>query len=237
MTKSKHLNPKKPLLPSPKTIESIEISEKAVERLTQYRHILQSIQMDGQSTIFSHEIAQLAGATSAQVRRDLMEVGYAGHPRHGYEVSGLLTKLDRFFLSNSGIQLALVGVGNLGRAILSYFSSKGTQFTVVGAFDNDPAKQNRTICGSHCQSIDQIGEVLAGKKIDVGIIAVPAGEAQYVTDQLIRAGVQGILNLAPVHLKVPPSVYVEDFDLTRSIEKVAFFTKKFLQPQQKRKQP
>jgi redox-sensing transcriptional repressor len=95
----------------------------------------------------------------------------------------------------------------------------------VAAFDTDPHKVNRVIHGCRCYPKQQLKEVVAANGIKIGIIAVPATEAQYVADSLIATGVRGILNFAPAPLHVPPSVFVEDIDLTMSLEKVAYFAR------------
>jgi redox-sensing transcriptional repressor len=156
-----------------------------------------------------------------------MEVGYLGHPRHGYEISGLLTRLDAYFGMDRGIKMVLVGVGNLGRAILNYFVGKQSHISMEAAFDTDPAKFDRTIGGCHCYPIDQLPGVVSGKGVHIGIITVPAAQAQMVAELLVKAGVNGLVNLAPARLRVPPSVFVEDMDVSLAIEKVAYFSKVF----------
>jgi redox-sensing transcriptional repressor len=98
--------------------------------------------------------------------------------------------------------------------------------SIVAAFDNNPHKVGRVIHGCRCYSLDELPEVVRQLNIQVGVLTVPAGEAQAVADMLVRSGVKGILNFAPVPLKAPPNVYVEDIDMTMSLEKVAFFAGK-----------
>ena len=167
----------------------------------------------------------MAGATAAQVRRDIMNIGYSGNPNRGYDVKELSGSIGSFLDEPEGQRAALVGVGNLGRAMLSYFAGRRPKLFIDAAFDNDPKKFGRVINGCHCFPIEEIGRVVAEKKITIGIITVPANEAQKTTDILVRAGVRGILNFAPVPLRIPSNVYVEDIDMTMSLEKVAYFAR------------
>lgn len=202
------------------------VSERVIGRLAFYRRILQRAAEDGRVTIYSHEIAEACDATSTQVRRDLMAVGFPGHPIHGYDVEGLLAKMDRFLEVHRGVRLALVGVGNLGRALMSYFSRGRSTMTIEAAFDVDPARVNRTIGGIHSYPLDQLPDVLAGTKVDVGVIAVPEDAAQHVADLLVAAGVRSLINLAPVRVRVPRSVFVEDVDIGIAIERAAFYARR-----------
>ena len=201
-------------------------SDKTIGRLSLYRRLLSGLLSDGVANTFSHQLASLAGVTAAQVRRDLMAIGYSGTTKRGYEVPELIDSIAQFLDSAQGQSVALVGVGNLGRAILSYFSGRRPHLSIVAAFDNDPYKINRVIHGCHCYSLEDLPEVVRKNNIHVGIITVPAAVAQSCTDSLVGAGVRGLLNFAPIRLRVPPSIYVEDIDMTMSLEKVAYFARK-----------
>lgn len=199
--------------------------QRTVARLAQYRRLLLQARDDGKASIYSHEIGEILGITPPQVRRDLMEVGFLGHPRHGYETAGLLERLDAYFGMDKGIRMVLVGVGNLGRAVLGYFVGKQSHITVEAAFDADPEKSGRVLHGCHCHPLSELPAVLAGKTIHVGLITVPASEAQKTADLLVKAGVRSLVNFAPARLRVPPTVFVEDLDVTLGIEKAAYFAK------------
>ncbi len=200
-------------------------SEKTIGRLSLYRRLLNEMQAEGATGVYSHELAAKAGVTAAQVRRDMMAVGYSGSPTKGYNVAGLGEAIGTFLDAPEPEGVALVGVGNLGRAILAFFAGRRPKLAVVAAFDNDPEKVGRVIQGCRCYSIDEMAERIAEHGIRAAIVTVPAGAAQSVADLLVRAGVQGLLNFAPVPLRVPPTVYVEDIDMTMSLEKVAYFAR------------
>jgi len=202
------------------------ISDKTIGRLSLYRRLLRRGIPGGCRYIFSHELAALAGVTAAQVRRDIMNIGYSGNPNRGYDVKELAESIGNFLDAPEGQRAALVGVGNLGRAILAYFSGRRPKLSIAAAFDIDPAKCGKVIHGCRCYSVKELGEVVRGKDITVGIITVPASEAQGTADLLVEVGIKGILNFAPVPLRIPPGVYVEDIDMTMSLEKVAYFARK-----------
>jgi redox-sensing transcriptional repressor len=201
------------------------ISNRSIGRLSLYRRLLNVLQAEGIRNIYSHQLATLAGCTAAQVRRDLMVVGYSGSPTHGYEVARLIESLREFLDAPGGQGVALVGVGNLGKAILTYFAGRRPNLKIVAAFDNDPYKANRVIHGCRCYSMENLHEVTKSQGIRLAIITVPAQAAQAVADALVKGGVRGILNFAPVRLRAGPRVHVEDIDMTVSLEKVAYFAR------------
>jgi len=201
-------------------------SEKTIGRLSLYRRLLNSLKAEGVRNVYSHQLAAMAGGSAAQVRRDIMAIGYTGTPAHGYDVESLIDSIGNFMDAPGGMGAGLVGVGNLGRAILAYFSGRRPKLSIVAAFDSDPAKTQRVIHGCPCYPMEQLRATVKEKNIRIGVISVPAPKAQDVAEQLIEAGVKGILNFAPVRLHVPSSVYVEDNDITTSLEKVAYFARK-----------
>lgn len=201
-------------------------SDKTIGRLSLYRRLLNRLQSEGAGNTFSHQLASLAGVTAAQVRRDLMAIGYSGTTKRGYEVPELIESIGQFLDAARGQGAALIGVGNLGRAILSYFTGRRPNLAIVAAFDSDPYKVDRVIHGCRCYSLEDMSAVVKANDIRVGIITVPAAVAQSVADMLVAAGVRGILNFAPIRLRVPHHTYVEDIDMTMSLEKVAYFARK-----------
>jgi len=202
-----------------------KLSDRTVGRLSLYRRLLNNLAKTGAKFVFSHDLAAAAGATAAQVRRDVMAVGYTGSPTKGYEIAELADSIARFIDGEQPQPVALVGVGNLGRAILAYFTGRRPNLCIVAAFDRDEHRVNRVIHGCRCYPVELLEETVAAKGIRTAIIAVPAGEAQAVADRLVRAGVRGLLNFAPTPLRVPQNVFVQEMDITTSLEKVAFFAR------------
>ena len=136
-----------------------------------------------------------------------------------------LQSIRSFLDSPNRVGVALVGIGNLGRAIMAYFVNRRPKLSIVAAFDTDPDKINRVIHGCRCYPISEMEEIIKSQNIKIGIISVPAAEAQNIADSLVRAGINGILNFAPARLHLPPDVYVEDNDITTSLEIVAYHSR------------
>jgi len=199
------------------------IPHRTVGRLTLYWRTLRDLGPDGGSHIYSHVLAVKAGVTAAQVRRDLMVVGYTGTPAHGYDVLRLKEHIEAFLFPPTEQRVALAGVGNIGRALLQFFSGRRPSLRIVASFEKNPEKYDRLIGGCPCHSIERAESIIRELGITVGIIAVPADEARFVAQSFVNAGVRGILNFARTPIQVPPDVYVEDIDLAMSMDKVAFF--------------
>jgi redox-sensing transcriptional repressor len=203
------------------------IPHRTVGRLSLYRRILRDLASEEQN-IYSHVLATKARVTAAQVRRDLMVVGYTGTPARGYSVASLLQHIEKFLFPRSVQNVALAGVGNIGRAILAFFAGRRPTLKIVASFDKSPDKCNRLFGGCPCFPIDQAEQIIRDHGITVGIIAVPAEEAQAVADAFVAAGIRGILNFARTPLRMPPEVYVENIDLAVAMDKVAFFARQMV---------
>ena len=211
------------------------VSPRTVGRLSVYRRLLVRLLSEGTRDVYSHELASIAGCSPAQLRRDIMAVGYSGSPIHGYDVAQLTESIGRFLDASTTMGAAIVGVGNLGRAITDYFAGRRPKLAIVAAFDTDPKKIGQVIHGCHCYDVAQIQQVISEQGICLGIVTVPEDQAQNVADLLIMSGVKGMLNFAPVRLRVPNHVYVEDVDMTTSLERVAYFVRKRTPPKSRRK--
>jgi redox-sensing transcriptional repressor len=198
---------------------------KTIERVTIYRRFLKTLLQQGKTHVFSHELAALAHRQPAQLRRDLMLIGYSGSPAKGYDIAALLDTMNQLLDHPAGQKLALVGIGNLGRAILSYFMGRRSDLVIAAAFDTDPAKTGRVISGCRCYPMAELDAVVRQEGITVGLITAPAAAAQSVADALVAAGVKAIVNWAPLPLRVPAEILVENRDITMSIEKAAYYAK------------
>jgi redox-sensing transcriptional repressor len=137
----------------------------------------------------------------------------------------LLEDICRILDAPAGLNAAVIGVGNIGRSLISYFSGRSSKINIVAAFDNDPAKVGRVIAGCRCFDSVELRTRVRELGISLGIITVPAERAQATADALADAGVTGIVNFAPVPLRVRPEVFVEQVDIMRSLEKAAHFAK------------
>ncbi|HCC70729.1 MAG TPA: redox-sensing transcriptional repressor Rex, partial [Bacteroidales bacterium] len=163
----------------------------------------------GNNYIYSHELAALLHITAVQVRRDLMLIGYSSVQKKGYDVKELISTIGAIIDSEEGQNVAVIGVGNLGRAITSYFKGKRSKLNIVASFDSDPQKTNRVIAGVRCYHIERLEEVLKDKQISIAIMTMPPDYAKSISDAAIKAGIKGILNFTSVPLEVPPNVYLE----------------------------
>lgn len=201
---------------------------RTIGRLTLYWRILRDLALEGVTHIYSHDLAARSQVTAAQVRRDLMFVGYSGTPARGYDVAKLRDQIEAFVFPSEEQRAILAGVGNIGRALLSFFYGRRPNLKVVASLETNPDKFGRMIQGCPCYSIDKAADVIHDLGISVGIIAVPDGEAQYVCDIFVGAGIHGILNFARTALRVPPDVYVEDIDLAMALDRVAYFARQHM---------
>jgi redox-sensing transcriptional repressor len=202
-----------------------KLPEKTVERLSEYRRTLLECLAEGKTHIFSHDLAKLHTITAVQVRRDIMFIGYTSAQRKGYDIKEMIDVIGKVLDAETGLNVALVGIGNLGRAITSYFSGKRSKLNIVAAFDNDMDKTDRVIAGVPCYHISKIAEVVKEKGISIGIITVPSDYAADTAKSLVLAGIKGMLNFTSVPLNVPENVYLENSDMITLLEKVAYFVK------------
>ena len=177
---------------------------------------------DGSETTSSTQLGKLLEFTDAQVRKDLAYFGQFGYPGIGYRCSELITRIKEILGTNQRWPIAMVGLGNLGRALLGYRGFTHQGFEVACVFDVDDAKVNRQFEDIPVYHLDRIVEIVPKLGIRLAIIAVPAPAAQKVADALVAAGIQGILNFAPVTITVPRHVNLEGVDLAIELEQLSF---------------
>ena len=198
----------------------------AVRRLSLYLRELETFLRQNRQTTSSRELGETLGYTDAQVRKDLAYFGQFGHPGIGYRVEELIARVRAILLGPGQTWKTLVvGAGNLGNALLTYrgFARKG--FEMVAVFDSDPAKIGHHIGAARELEIlpmDRLAEVVADRRVQIGIITVPAEAAQEVADALVAAGVQGILNFAPTSLSIPENIPLSPVVLGVHLEQLAF---------------
>ena len=199
------------------------LSEKTVERLSEYRRYLLAQKERGVGYVFSHVLASETEVTAAQVRRDMMNLGLSGSTARGYPVQELLDHLGGMLDHPLSTRVALIGTGNLGRSLLAYFKTRPRHAIIAMAFDSDRDKCGRVLHGCRVHHVDQLEEEIVREGLKAAIICVPASEANRVASRLVSAGIRGILNFAPVKLKVPDGVFVHTMDITTVIEKVGYY--------------
>ncbi|MBM3403709.1 MAG: redox-sensing transcriptional repressor Rex [Bacteroidetes bacterium] len=201
------------------------LPHKTVERLSQYRRALLDCLGQGKINIFSHEVANLLHITPVQVRRDIMLIGYTGNLRKGYDIKELIDLIGHIIDTETGQRVAVVGIGNLGKAIISYFKGRRSKLSIIAGFDVNPEKTGKVYDGVPIYPNEAMQEIIQKEQITIGIITVPAAQAAAVAETLINSGIKGILNYSPKSLSVSPHAYLEEYDMLTSLEKVAYFTK------------
>jgi len=201
------------------------LPERTVERLSEYRRSLLQCLEEGKTHIFSHELADLHHNTAVQVRRDIMFIGYTSMQRKGYDVRELVDVIGDILDSERGLNVAVIGIGNLGRAVTTYFVGKRSKLNIIATFDVDITKIDRVISGVKCYPLSRLKEVVEAHQISIAIMTVPADSAAEVTTQLVEAGVKGLMNFTTVPLNVSNEVYLDEYDMITSLEKVAYFVK------------
>lgn len=203
--------------------EGEKLAPKAViGRLSLYLRQLESFHRQGLTTVSSNQLGEPLSIKNAQVRKDLAFFGQFGHPGIGYRIDELIAALRRVIGIDREWPLALVGVGNLGRALLKYRGFRSRGFQITALFDNDPRKIGRKYEGLVVEPLDALRKTIALHKISLAILCVPAEPAQRVADQLVAGGIQGIFNFAPVPLIVPPTINIMAIDLSVQIENLAY---------------
>lgn len=191
-------------------------------RLPVYLRALHGLAERGVATVSSEELAAAAGVNSAKLRKDLSHLGSYGTRGVGYEVEYLVYQISRELGLTQDWSVAIVGVGNLGRALAGYggFASRG--FRMAALLDADPAIVGEEIAGHVVRPIGELETVIAEHGISIAVLAVPAGGAQAVCDRVVAVGVTSILNFAPVVLSVPDGVDVRKVDLSIELQILAF---------------
>jgi redox-sensing transcriptional repressor len=198
------------------------IPNPAVRRLSLYLRQLEAFQRKDRRTISSKQLGESLGLTDAQVRKDLAYFGQFGHPGIGYRVEDLIAQVRKILGTDKTWNVLLVGAGNLGRALMAYkgFEKKG--FRLAAVFDADPTKIGKKHGPFPIQPLTELTATIQAKNIRLAIIAVPADHAQDVADQLVSAGVRGILNFAPVSITVPTDFALTAVDLAVQLEQLSF---------------
>jgi redox-sensing transcriptional repressor len=200
------------------------IPEATVARLPMYlRSLLDLAESRGVMTVSSEELARLAGVNAAKVRKDLSYLGSYGTRGVGYDVEYLLYQITRELGLTQDWPTAMIGIGNLGRALASYkgFSERG--FRITALFDTDDNVIGEEVGGVIVRHVDELKEAVAEEGLCIGIISTPPSGAQEVAEKLVDAGIKSILNFAPSHVNVPPDVNVRKVDLSVELQILSFY--------------
>ncbi|MAT11463.1 MAG: redox-sensing transcriptional repressor Rex [Rhodopirellula sp.] len=198
------------------------VPKPVVGRLSLYLREVQHLIRGGRETTNSNELGRLLGVTDAQVRKDLAYFGQFGHPGVGYRCQELVAAIKIIMGTNTSWNVALIGIGNLGRALLRYKGFHEQGFQIVAAFDVDDGVIGTKVEGVDVYHIQHLAKIVMQQSIRLVTIAVPSHAAQTVVDQIVEIGIEGILNFAPVTISVPSQVRVIGVDLAMELEQLAF---------------
>jgi len=203
-----------------------EIPRKAIYRLSVYFRGLQRLKANGIQTVSSEALAKAAGVKPTQLRKDLTYFGQFGTRGLGYDVEQLSQMISDLLGTTRLQPVILVGVGNLGLALLTYRGFAKEGFEIVAAFDVDTTRKRGKGLPVPVYSMDKMAEVIASQNVKMAILAVPVSAAQEVANSLIESGITGILNFAPIVLHTPEEVTVNNVNLAIELENLSYFVQR-----------
>ena len=202
------------------------VSLHTVERLSVYRRLLEELDHDGVEYIHSQRLAALVGVTPAQLRRDLASFGTFGNISRGYNVYQMSRTISRIIGTDTVQAVALFGVGDLGRALLSYRGFEERGFHLAVAFDVDPEKVGRVFAGRRCYSLDDLEAVVLDYAVRIGILTSRPEGIQTLVDRAAAAGIRAFLNFVPKRVVAPEACFVEHMDISAKLEKLSFLSQR-----------
>jgi redox-sensing transcriptional repressor len=198
------------------------IPASTIRRLSHYLRSLEDLGSEGGDTVSSEELAERGQTTAAQVRKDLSHFGSFGKRGLGYRVDELRERLRQILGVDRVWKVALIGAGRIGSALFEYPAFESRGYECVAIVDSDPVKVGARWGGLTIQPPGELESLISQLGVELVILAVPAQAAQDIAARAVRAGVKGILNFAPIRLKVPSSVPVEDVNLVMQLEALSF---------------
>jgi redox-sensing transcriptional repressor len=218
-------------------MKPMKIPEKTVTRLSIYLRCLEELEVGGVTSVSSRQLAERFGLNSAQVRKDLAYFGQFGVRGLGYYIAELKHNLERILGLKQDWEVVLVGVGNLGSALIAYKGFQARGFKIGMAFDADPAKVGQVVGDVPIVEIAKLVQTVRRKKVKIAVVAVPATAAQSVADLLVEGGVTAILNFAPAQLTVPDGIKVQNVDLSVLLKTLSYHTVRTSRPGPQRTEP
>ncbi len=198
------------------------IADSTVRRLSLYLRFLEEFEHGGQLTVSSAELARRGGTTSAQVRKDLSSFGSFGKRGLGYSVHELSTSLRQILGLEREWKVIIIGAGNIGTALAQYRGFQQRGFRVIAVYDSDPVRVQQRWRGITVRDVARLREDAAVEMPDIAVLTVPADDAQSAVDNVVAAGIQAVLNFAPVSLQVPPNIAVKTVSMAMELEGLSF---------------
>ena len=200
-----------------------KISVAVIKRLPKYYRYLELIGDKGIIRVSSQELSKITGLTASQIRQDLNHFGAFGQQGYGYNVKELKIELEKIMGVDKPYNVVIIGFGNIGSALLNYSGFKKKGFKVVGIFDNSPEIIGNKANDVVIKDVSELEEVVTREKVDIAILAIPAIPAQEITDKLVACGIKGIWNFAPIDLKLPRNVVLENVHLDGSLLTLTYY--------------
>ncbi|MDR0424922.1 MAG: redox-sensing transcriptional repressor Rex [Clostridiales Family XIII bacterium] len=202
------------------------ISSAVIKRLPRYRRYLEELRHENAGRISSGELSRLIGCTASQIRQDFNNFGGFGQQGYGYNIEDLYQQINSILGLVREYRTVVIGAGNLGIAVANYLYTYEEGFTVEGMFDVRHEIIGKSVNGVQIRAVSEIEAFLAGRAIDIGIIATPSANAQQAADKLVGGGVKGIWNFAPIDLEIPEEVALENVHISDSLLSLVYYVNK-----------
>lgn len=199
------------------------ISRATIDRLPLYIRTLRLIKSEGSDIVSSEELGRRIGVTPEQIRKDLASFGAFGKKGVGYHVNELLNNISLILGLDRKWNIAIIGVGHLGWALANYRNFSALGFQLVALFDQNPAIIGQNVNGVEVLAMAEMENIIEERKIQIGVITVPASVAQSIADKMVAAGVHGIWNFAPVRVRVPENVQLVSEDLSVGLSTLSYY--------------
>lgn len=206
-------------------VKGKRISLQTVERLSLYRKIFEELHNEGVDHVYSHQLAKMVAVTPAQLRRDFASFGSFGNISRGYNVYQMILTISRLLGTETIQAVVIIGVGNLGRALLSYRGFEERGFHIAAVFDLDREKVGRVFAGRRCYPIEELEQVIPDVKPAIAILACGVQGLQGIVERLWKLGVRAALNFVPKKVQAPDGMYIEDIDISGKLEKLSYLTR------------
>lgn len=191
-----------------------------LRRLVQYHGLLRSLREEGREWVSSQALADALGLTSSTVRQDLLHLDYSGVSKRGYRIEDLDKVMASVLGADTRGRLVIVGAGNIGRSLALHGGFVTRGFDICGIFDKDARMVGQWVGRLRVQGMESLADVVRDKQVDLGVITVPAASAHAVAEHLIAAGIRGLLNMAPIYLRVPDGISVVEVRLVESLQEL-----------------
>ena len=199
------------------------IPKATAKRLPLYYRYLLLLNDEGKDKVSSTELAEAVQVDSASIRRDFSYFGALGKRGYGYDVKNLLSFFKKILNQDTLTNVALVGVGNLGHALLNYNFKRSNNIRISCAFDINPEITGKITQGVPVYSMDEMQQQIADQQIRIAILTVPQATAQKTADEMIEAGIKGIMNFTPIRLSAPNGVRIQNVDLATELQTLIYF--------------